>query len=357
MGDLPTNTLAPAAGIHPLSRHSNGPAAVADRPTVIVNRLRHGPVQPLLAPLWYGCEVPGVERAPAAIDSALRDRWRDRDEPVLAARLLDPVMIPVPDVPDAMSRRGRRDYVFLPAIAAASRALADATEAAVRGGELALTFGGDHAVAAGSVAGAARAVRTMTGPDGEPGRLGLIWIDTHADLNTPQTSPSGHVHGLPMASLLGEGAEELTSIAGGHPAVRPADVCLLGVRDLDQGERRMIRERGIWTLTMEEWDDLGLREGITAAMAHLRRQRVTAVHVSFDLDVIDPVDLPATGTTCPGGLTSREAARVLRMVRDADLPIVSADIVELDITRDTPAGLYLWTTTILTATLLGETQR
>jgi arginase len=351
LGDLSTSVVANGSGLALQSRPTT------DRPSGPTNRLRTGPIQPLLVPLWYGCEVPGVDRAPAAIDAALRNRWRDRDESALAARLCDAVTIPVPDIPDAMDRRNKRDFAFLPAIAATSQALADAAEVAVRDGSLALTFGGDHAVAAGSVAGASRAVREMTGPDGAPGRLGLIWIDTHADLNTPDTSPSGHVHGLPLASLLGEGASELTSIAGDGVAVRPDDVCLLGVRDLDPGERRMIRERGIWTLTMEEWDDLGLREGIAAAIAHLRRQRVTAVHLSFDLDVIDPVDLPATGTTCPGGLTSREAARVLRMVRDADLPIVSADVVELDITRDTPAGLYLWTTAILTATLLGETQR
>ncbi len=353
MGDLPFVPPVNGAGAAVLSR----PVTSTQRPSGPTNRLRTGPVQPLLVPLWYGCEVPGVDRAPAAIDTALRERWLTRDEPDLAARLGDAVLIPVPEVQDALDRRGRRDFAFLPAIAGASRTLADATADAIADGALALTFGGDHAVAAGSVAGAARATRRMIGPDGRTGRLGLIWIDTHADLNTAETSPSGHVHGLPLASLLGEGPEELTGIAGDGPAVRPDDVCLLGVRDLDPGERRMIRERGIWTLTMEEWDDLGLREGIAAAIAHLRRQRVTAVHFSFDLDVIDPVDLPATGTTCPGGLTSREAARVLRMVRDADLPIVSADVVELDITRDTPAGLYLWTTTILTATLLGETQR
>ena len=320
------------------------------------NRLLSGPVQPILVPLWYGCERPGVERAPALIDAALRRRWQEREEPDLAARLRDSVTIEIPEVPDAIDRRNRHDLAFLPAIAVASARLADATERAVASGALALTIGGDHAVAAGSLAGAARATRRTIGLDGQPGRLGVIWIDTHADLNTPESSPSGHIHGLPLATSLGIGPRELTGLAGGPDAVAAADVCLIGVRDLDPGERRIVRERGIWTRTMEEWDDNGIREGVLAAVAHLRSRGVSAVHLSFDVDVIDPVDLPATGTICPGGLTSREAARVLRMIRDAELPVVSADVVELDPTRDHD-DLYLWTTTILVATLLGETQR
>ena len=320
------------------------------------NRLRSGPVQPILVPLWYGCERPGVDQAPALLDAALRRRWRERESGALAGRLRDSVTVAIPEEPDALARRNRRDLTFLPAIAAASARLADASEQAVASGALALTIGGDHAVAAGSLAGSVRAVRRMTGPDGQPGRLGVIWVDTHADLNTPATSPSGHIHGLPLATSLGIGPDELTGLAGGPPAVSAADVCLIGVRDLDPGERAIIREHGIWTRTMEEWDDDGIRDGVLAAIAHLRSRGVAAVHLSFDVDVIDPVDLPATGTICPGGLTSREAARVLRLIRDADLPVVSADIVELDPTRDHD-DLYLWTTTILIATLLGETQR
>jgi arginase len=320
------------------------------------NRLRNGPVQPILVPLWYGCERPGVDQAPALLDAALRHRWREREDIELASRLQESVTVEIPDVPGALERRDRHDLAFLPAIAVASARLADEAERAVASGALALTIGGDHAVAAGSLAGSARAVRRLTGPDGQLGRLGVIWVDTHADLNTPATSPSGHIHGLPLATSLGIGPEELTSLAGGPPAVAAADVCLVGVRDLDPGEQAVIREHGIWTRTMEEWDDDGIREGVLAAIAHLRERGVAAVHLSFDVDVIDPVDLPATGTICPGGLTSREAARVLRLIRDADLPLVSADVVELDPTRDHD-DLYLWTTTILIATLLGETQR
>lgn len=322
------------------------------------NRLTGAPIQPILVPLWYGCERPGTDLAPALIDAELRARWMQREDHALSARLRDAVTVPVPVVPSAQTRVNQRDMVFLPAIAETAAHLADAVEAAITDGALALTLGGDHALGVGSISGAARAVRQMGG-DGEPGRLGVVWIDTHADLNTPATSPSGHIHGLPLASAMGFGPHELIRLAGVRPAINPADICLLGVRDLDAGERRMIREHGIWTRTMEEWDDGGIRDGVLAAVAHLRDRGVTAVHLSFDVDVMDPVDLPATGTICPGGLTTREAARVLRMIRDADLPIVAADVVELDPTKDHTEhdGLYLWTTTTLLATLLGETQR
>ena len=346
-----THAAAPAGvagGSAPLARNPDSFTSV--------NRLRTGPVQPIRVPLWYGCERPGVDTAPVLIDAALRRRWQEREAIELADRLRDSITIEIPDVPDALARRDQHDMAFLPAIAVASRRLAAEAERAVLSGALALTIGGDHAVAAGSLAGAARAVRTMTGLDGQPGRLGVIWIDTHADLNTPASSPSGHIHGLPLATSLGIGPAELTSLAGGPAAVVAADVCLIGVRDLDPGEQRVIRDQGIWTRTMEEWDDTGIRDGVLAAIDYLRDRGVAGVHLSFDIDVIDPVDLPATGTICPGGLTSREAARVLRLIRDADLPVVSADVVELDPTRDHD-DLYLWTTTILLATLLGETQR
>lgn len=343
-------------GLSDTAHHQSSAAAVSLGASQSLNRLLAGPVQPILVPLWYGCERPGVEQAPALIDAALRRRWQEREDTVLAARLRDSVTVEIPDVPDALDRRNQHDMAFLPAIAVASARLADASEQAVASGALALTIGGDHAVAAGSLAGAARAVRRMTGSDDQSGRLGVIWIDTHADLNTPESSPSGHIHGLPLATSLGIGPHELTGLAGGPPAVDAADVCLIGVRDLDPGERQIIRDHGIWTRTMEEWDDNGIRDGVLAAIAYLQARGVTAVHLSFDVDVIDPVDLPATGTICPGGLTSREAARVLRMIRDAELPVVSADVVELDPTRDHD-DLYLWTTTILVATLLGETQR
>ena len=120
--------------------------------------------------------------------------------------------------------------------------------------------------------------------------------------------------------------------------VRAEDVCMLGVRDIDPFERTVIKERGVWALSMDEWSDLGIVDGIRDAMAHLERQGVDAIHISFDLDVLDPPIMIATGTRYPGGLTVREASRVLRLLSDWDAPIHSFDMVELNPTLDPDGG-------------------
>jgi arginase len=214
----------------------------------------------------------------------------------------------------------------------------------VAGGELALVLGGDHALAAGSIAGAALAA---------PGRLGVLWLDTHPDLNTPRTSPTGHLHGMPLAASLGLGEPALTDLGRPGATLDPADLCLLGIRDIDPGERDLIRDRGIWARTMEAWSAQGIMEGLEAALAHLSGRGVAAVHVSFDLDVLDPTVMPGTGTAVPGGLTLREARRVLRRLAAWDGPIRSADVVELNAELD-PTGRSTETAVSLLATLLGE---
>jgi len=312
------------------------------------NRLPTAPIRPLLVPLWLGAERRGAEAAPAALEAGLRRRWRARERPELAARLAPAETVPVVEPVDAAAPLDRRRLEFLAPVAAAAGALAGLVATAVGDGALALALGGDHALSAGSIAGAARAAA--------PGRLGVLWLDTHPDLNTPETSPSGHLHGMALAAPLGLGAPALAGIGGDGPSIRPEDVCLLGVRDLDPGERRLIRDLGIWALTMEEWTDAGLVAGLEAALAHLERRGVAAVHLSFDLDVLDPKLLPGTGTTVAGGLTYREASQVLRRLRAWDGPIRSADWVELNPALD-PSGWSTETATALLATLLGETMR
>ncbi len=320
-------------------------AAVAEP---ITNRLAQAPIRPLLVPLWLGAERRGAEEAPAALDRGLRRRWAVRERPALLARLGPSETIPVASPTAADRGLDRRRLAFLPAVAAAGRRLAEAVEGAVRDGALALSLGGDPALSAGRIAGAARAAA--------PGRLGVLWLDTHPDLNTPETSPSGHLHGMALAAPLGLGAAALTQLAGSGPAVRPEDVCLLGVRDLDPAERRLIRDRGLWTLTMEEWSDGGLLAGLNAALDHLTGRGVAALHLSFDLDLLDPKLLPGTGTTVAGGLTYREASQILRRLRAWDGPIRSVDWVELNPALD-PSGWSTETATALLATLLGETMR
>jgi arginase len=312
------------------------------------NRLTAAPVRPIEVPLWLGAERPGVELAPAALAAGLRRRWTERERPALLARLAPGATIPVPTPPDAASRLHRRSLEFLPEVTATCRSLAEEVAAAIEAGALALSLGGDHALSVGSIAGAARAA----GRD----RLGVLWIDTHPDLNTPETSPSGHLHGMALAAALGLGAPALAGPAAPASAVAPEDVCLLGVRDLDPGERRLIRERGMWALTMEEWTDAGLLRGLAGALTYLESRGVGAVHLSFDLDVLDPRLLPGTGTTVAGGLTYREASQVLRRLREWDGPIRSLDWVELNPALDA-GGWSTETAVALLATVLGETMR
>jgi arginase len=181
-----------------------------------------------------------------------------------------------------------------------------------------LVLGGDHAVALGSVAGAVRHA---------PGRrTGVLWIDAHADLNTPATSPSGNVHGMPLALLLGHGDERLRAATGIQP-LRTEDVVLLGLRSVDPEERRFIREHGVTALTMSDVDRNGIAEVTRAALAALAH--VDTLHVSFDADVLDPSVAPGVGTPVPGGLGYREAHLLMELLHESRR-VSSVDLVEVN---------------------------
>jgi arginase len=215
--------------------------------------------------------------------------------------------------------------------------------AAVLAGHLPLVIGGDHALSIGSIGGAALSRR-----------LGVIWIDAHADINTPQTSPSGHVHGMPLAAAIGRGPQVLIDVAaGGRLALE--NLVYIGVRDLDRGERELLRASGALVVSMDRVDEMGLRAIARETVERLLANGVEAVHLSFDLDSLDPTILPGTGTRVPGGFTFREARRLLTLLRESDLPIISADVVELNPLLD-PSGGSTEIAASLTAALLGETQ-
>jgi arginase len=321
-----------------------------DQQPHIANRLTHGPVRFIRVPLWYGSERPGAEFGPDAIVTEIAEglRWDERGD--VRDRIQPDIEIPIPPVPNARGLRHRRDLTFLPSIASMSRDLADAVADTIAAGMLPVTIGGDHAVAIGSIAGASRSAN----------RLGVLWIDTHPDINTPSTSHSGHIHGMPMAIATGLATAdlpELGHLAGKHPAVQPGDICYLGIRDIDMAERRILRETGIWVLTMEEWSDLGIATGLRAALDHLEARNVDAVHVSFDLDVLDPAFFPASGTTYPGGLTMREASQVMRLLGAWDGPVHSLDWVEFYPNMDDATGNCLKIAAHLLLTTLGERMR
>ncbi len=179
-----------------------------------------------------------------------------------------------------------------------------------------IVLGGDHSIAMGSVTGAAR---------GE--RIGVIWVDAHADFNTPETSPSGNIHGMPLAHLCGLGDARLVNL--GHPGakVRPEDVVLIGVRSLDPGEVRLLRQRGITVFTMKEVDIAGIPAIAEAVIERFRG--FSRVHLSLDADVLDPEIAPGVGTPVAGGLTYREAHLLMELLSDAQL-ITSLDLVEVN---------------------------
>ena len=281
-------------------------------------------VQMLGVPLDLGASRRGVDMGPSALRLAqLAERLRE-----LGHAVVDGGNVPVPDRTDlgtaslGAAGHGPHGIDFLPAIAAVCRDLAARTAAAVREGVVPLVMGGDHSLAAGSVAGAATALR-------ERGkRLGLIWLDAHADIHTPESSHTGNVHGMPLAHLLGLGDPRLARLAGGEPAVRPCDVALVGVRDLDGPERLRIRELGVTAFTMREVDERGLG-AVMADALDVATRHTGGLHLSCDADWVDPGDAPGVGTPVRGGATYREAHLAMELVSDAGA-MVAMDVVEVN---------------------------
>lgn len=185
--------------------------------------------------------------------------------------------------------------------------------------DVALALGGDHSVSMGTIAGLRRRA-----PEA---RLGVLWVDAHADLNTPASSTSGNVHGMPLAHLLGEGDPRLLAAIGGGAAVAPRDVVYLGLRSVDPAERVRIRDLGITAFTMKDVDQRGIAQVAREALAALAE--VTHLHVSFDADVLDPDLAPGVGTPVPGGLSYREAHLLMELLADSRL-VGSLDLVEVN---------------------------
>ena len=309
------------------------------------NRLMSAPITPIVAPMWLGAERHGADLGATALHTALRGLWTPERAGPLFGRLGSANIVECP-VPDNAERCiDHRNLAFREPILAAARQHAGMVRDAIAAGALPLTIGGDHALAFGSLTGAAMASE----------RPGLIWLDTHPDLNTPASSPSGHMHGMPLATAIGaEGhvLPGLEDLVGRSPMIDPGDVALLGIRDIDTGERDLIVRHGIWALSMEAWNDTGIGAGLERALAHLTDRGVTSVHISFDLDVIDPSVMPGTGTKAPGGLTYREASQVLRRLGEWAGPVRSFDMMELNPLLD-PTGNSTRIAALLLATALG----
>lgn len=220
------------------------------------------------------------------------------------------------------SKVGAENARYLKPIAATCRALAGRVERAMRQGWFPLVLGGDHSVAVGAVNGVAAHYRRRGH------RIGVIWLDAHTDMNTPETSPSGNVHGMPLACLVGAGPRELVRLLGVAPVLDPRNVVLVGIRDVDLDERPVVRESGVTVFTMRDIDERGMRAVMTDAIGIASRGTV-GIHLSLDMDGVDPDEAPGVGTPVRGGISYREAHLAMEMLCDSRL-LRSMEVVEVN---------------------------
>ncbi|HWO98670.1 MAG TPA: arginase [Bacillus sp. (in: firmicutes)] len=206
----------------------------------------------------------------------------------------------------------------LKAVADGNGRLADKVDEVIQAKRFPLVLGGDHSIAIGTLAGVAKHYEN----------LGVIWYDAHGDLNTAETSPSGNIHGMPLAVSLGLGHPVLTNIGGYSPKVKPENIVIIGARSLDEGERELIKELGIKVYTMHEIDRLGMTAVMEETINYLKK-RTDGVHLSLDLDGLDPHDAPGVGTPVIGGISYRESHLAMEMLAESNL-ITSAEFVEVN---------------------------
>ncbi|MBI2396678.1 MAG: arginase [Xanthomonadales bacterium] len=212
-------------------------------------------------------------------------------------------------------------YRHLPEVVQWNRAVYDAVRGALDDGRLPILLGGDHCLGLGSITAVARHCR-------ERGKkLMVLWLDAHADFNTSAITPSGNVHGMPVACLCGIGPRELTHLGGDAPALRPDQIRQIGIRSVDAGEKKLVREHGLDIYDMRYIDEIGIKRAMEEALSDLDAN--THLHVSFDVDFLDPEIAPGVGTTVPGGPNYREAQLVMEMIADTGR-LASLDIVELN---------------------------
>ena len=212
-------------------------------------------------------------------------------------------------------------YRHLPEVVTWNRLVMDAVSAELHAGRMPILLGGDHCLGLGSITAVARYCR-------ETGKqLRVLWLDAHADFNTSQVTPSGNIHGMPVSCLCGIGPEELTTLGGPAPAMRAEDIRQIGIRSVDPGEKRLIKEYGLDVYDMRYIDEIGMRRVMEEALEGVDEN--THLHVSFDVDFLDPSIAPGVGTTVPGGPNYREAQLVMEMIADSGR-LASLDIVELN---------------------------
>jgi arginase len=268
------------------------------------------------APLDLGAGRRGVDMGP----SALRLAGLNAKLPSLGYHIEDLANVSVAQQESTPS--GPMNAKYLEHIARTCEKLAGMVEGAMEAQKFPLVLGGDHSIAVGTVSGVAASLRKKRE------KTGLIWIDAHADMNTPESSPSGNVHGMPLACCIGRGPRELTNIFDFAPKVEGRNVALIGIRDVDIRERDIVRDSGVTAFTMRDIDERGLRNVMEQAIS-TASDGTAGFHLSLDMDAVDPHEAPGVGTPVRGGMTYREAHLAMEMICDCT-SMLSMEVVEVN---------------------------
>jgi len=264
------------------------------------------------APMDLGADRRGVDIGTSAIRYAdINDRLRALGHSV---KDMGNLLIPQPE----SQPLGNPKLKYLEPIVRVSEELADIVTSILQEGELPLILGGDHSIALGSISGVAKIHKN----------IGVIWIDAHADFNTNQTTPSGNIHGMILSALAGIGHSSLTNVGGWQPKIHTESIVVVGARDLDSGEQALLREHSIHVFTMSEIDQLGISEVMRQALT-IAGDHNDGIHLSLDMDALDPKEAPGVGTPVRGGLTYREAHLAMELIADSG-KLISMDVVEVN---------------------------
>ncbi len=267
-------------------------------------------------PIDLGADRRGVDMGP----SALRIADVDLKLEALGYTVIDEGDIPILNIEVQELHDAKLKY--LPEVAAMSEVLAGRVKGILDEGHFPLLLGGDHSMSVGSVAGIGAHCK-------EKGKtLGVIWIDAHADMNTAETTPSGNIHGMPLAVALGYGHPSLVNIGGAFPKLDPRNLAIIGLRSIDEGERALIKDLGVAAFTMFDVDRLGMYEIASRVLENMGRS-VDHLHISFDVDGVDPSVAPGVGTPVVGGLTMRESHVFMEMISQIDA-YASLEVAEVN---------------------------
>lgn len=270
-------------------------------------------------PLFYGCDNPGVEKGPKVLrENNLLDIFNR------SHKVCDMGEVHVKNVSSNDKYAANAKMKYLDEVVRSNIGLAKKVYDSLKNSYLPLTIGGDHALAIGSIAGSSKFFE---------GDLAVVWVDAHGDVNTPETSPSGNIHGMPLASSMGIGYESLTNIYFPGKKVKPENVFLLGCRDLDLGEIELIKENNLNVWTMKDIQTKGIKAVLAELLEAIKKNNVKNIHFSFDIDSLDPSYVPGTGTPVEDGLSFLEGKEIIETIINTSL-VRAMDFVEFNPTLD-----------------------